>query len=598
MNKIGFLIFCLLLSLFSRAQCPTVTCPSVLTLTNCQYGETVTATSNYSANISSRWIGPGNIPLASSGTSTSVVTLNHIGTYTVEFRDNVSSCVVQDTIHVSSTIGKPTFSLNASSYSMACTSSSVIISGYGTTTNPSGGFVTYTVFLPGVYMAPTSTLSSLNTYSLSNCGVWSFLALDAVSYCTSSFSFVISCSTLNPIPLTVNGSNTVCAGSSVTYTANGSNQIWSNAATGPTMNVIPAANTVYTVSGTDANGCPSTGTTAISVSNTCSDVWPGDANSDGVVDNLDVFELGLANGNTGPSRNPGGNTFVSQFASNWSGSVSTGKNQCHADCNGDGVVNASDNTAITANFLLGHAFKTQEESAINPQLSIASEAIANAGQWNKAQILLGDSINTISQLYGIAFELNYDKTMIENDSVKLVYTNSFLNASGQNIEFQKNEINAAKLYAAYVRGDGLNATGTGKVAEFYFKLKFGIPENSILNLSASNVRKIDNSGTVTSLTAGTSSLLVDANVVGLDHRSELSSAFRLFPNPSSGHFCYKNNCSNKVTYIISDLSGRKMEEGEFVQSGTFDLSSYEAGTYFLKLENGKESCIKKLIVNK
>lgn len=597
MKKIYIYFSLIFFSLEISAQCPIVSCPSVLTLTNCQYGQPITATSNYSANISSRWIGPGNIPLASSGTATSVIDINHVGTYTVEFKDNISNCVVTETINVNDVAGKPTLSLSASSFSMACTSSSVTVYGFGSSTNPPGGAIMYTVFLPGVYVVPNGSLSSISSYTIPNCGAWSFMAQSATSYCASSYSFFVTCSTLSPLPLIISGSNTVCLGSSVSYTASGVNQVWSNAATGSTMNVIPISNVVYTVSGMDINGCPSSGTTAVIVNTGCSDVWPGDANSDGLVDNLDVFEIGLASGNTGPSRNPGGNGFISQFATNWAGTVSTGKNQCHADCNGDGVVNVSDNTAITTNFMLGHAFKVQEETVINPQVNIRSQNVANAGIWNKAEIVLGDSLNSINQVYGIAFELNYDPAIIEIDSLKLIYKNSFLNSSTQNIEFQKGVASSAKLYAASVRTDGLNVSGVGEIADFYFKLKFGVPENSVLNLSISNAKKVDNFGVLTNLSVGSCSLLVDANVTELNGGRELKSGFRLFPNPTSGNFYYRSNSLVAVKYTICDLSGREMVEGEFGQSGMLDLSSFENGTYLLKIEDEKGTCVKKMLVN-
>ena len=45
--------------------------------------------------------------------------------------------------------------------------------------------------------------------------------------------------------------------------------------------------------GGDINGCINSQTVSLTVNNTCADVWPGDANSDGTADNLDVLELGL-----------------------------------------------------------------------------------------------------------------------------------------------------------------------------------------------------------------------------------------------------------------------------------------------------------------
>jgi hypothetical protein len=59
------------------------------------------ATSDYSANITSRWIARGGAPLVSSGTDVSVVNIGAPGTYTVEFRDNVSNCLSTKVLTVS-----------------------------------------------------------------------------------------------------------------------------------------------------------------------------------------------------------------------------------------------------------------------------------------------------------------------------------------------------------------------------------------------------------------------------------------------------------------------------------------------------------------
>jgi len=58
------------------------------------------------------------------------------------------------------------------------------------------------------------------------------------------------------------------------------------------------------------------------ISDTC--VWPGDANSDGVANNFDVLELGIAAGSVGPVR-PGANIFwTGQSGTPWSNTYANG----------------------------------------------------------------------------------------------------------------------------------------------------------------------------------------------------------------------------------------------------------------------------------
>lgn len=595
------------------AQCPVITMTHTLNLGPClpySLGQTVVATSNYSANISSSWIGPvigpNNTPivLASIGTATSIARLNYSGTYTVSFKDNVSNCVVTDTITVTPSGGRPTFGISASSLSL-CTNSPPIMlgivgaQGTGSLGIPNGGPVTCTLLSPN-YTTPYSvavTASWFNTVAI--CGDWTFVAMDVNSGCTSSYDVSIGCSTNVAIPISIAGTNSVCLGSSANFTASGAtNYSWPNSvANTATLNVMPAGNTVLSVLGYDINGCHTSGSHILNVNPNCANVWPGDANSDGLVDNTDVFELGLWNNATGTARSPTSNAFTSQYASTWTGTVSTGKNRCHADCNGDGIINANDNTAISANFSSTHAFKNSETTVSNPDVRLYSDqTLYSAGVWNKVDVLIGDSsANSNQLLYGIAFDIDYDASFIETDSVYIVHTPSFLNAANQNINFGKTIFGNSKLYAATVRVDGNNVSGNGKIAEFYFKLKFNAPTNSILNLSVSTIKTINNSAISNTLSGGNFSLGIDENALGINRNELFKNNVGFYPNPSSNYITFTNATSKKITYTVYDIIGRKILTGEFTDSKNIDISAYASGTYMIKFESDKNSFYKKLV---
>ena len=72
-----------------------------------------------------------------------------------------------------------------------------------------------------------------------------------------------------PLPtIVINGGTTVCAGQSITLTANGASQyIWSTGINAPSLTVSPTGNSSYTVTGTGSNDCSSIKTTSIEVVN-------------------------------------------------------------------------------------------------------------------------------------------------------------------------------------------------------------------------------------------------------------------------------------------------------------------------------------------
>lgn len=409
------------------------------------------------------------------------------------------------------------------------------------------------------------------------------------------------CFSVLPLPnVYVNGRGNLCHGSSFTFTASGANSYtWS---TNPvvntsTYNVLPLSTTIYTITGTGSNGCTRSDTAAVHVTTLCANVWPGDANRDGAVSTLDVLELGLAALNTGAARSSTSNAWSAQYANAWSGTVSTGWNKAHADCNGDGIVNLNDAVAITSNFALTHSFKASDIST-NPDITIVpQQTLAYEGIWNKADIVLGNATNAISQLYGLAFDINYDQSKVQTDSVKINYTASFLNANNTNIDFGKTIFTSGKLYCASVRTDHSDVNGNGKIAEFWYKLKTGLPNNSNITISASNAQKVNTTGNFNTLAVDAGAIVsISNNLTNLADKISLNNLVKFFPNPSNQKINLESNLHGTVHFYLTDVTGREILKGEFVNSKTLDLSNFESGTYIIRFESGQTQINKKLLI--
>ena len=460
-----------------------------------------------------------------------------------------------------------------------------------------GSGFTLTTFGANSYTWNTgsTTATMVVTPTASTC--YSVIGMNA-NGCTN---MAASCITVVPGPaINIAGTQSVCSGTSATFTVTGgTNYLWSNNATTNTLNVIPTvSNNSYSVTSTGSNGCTGSATISVGVYTTCSDVWPGDANSDGIVSSTDVLELGLAANSTGAARNPGGNSYIGQYATNWSGTVSSGKNKCHADCNGDGTVNASDTGAIYNNFNLAHSFKSSGSFSSDPDITIVYPSVyVNPGSWYSADIVLGSSTNPASQVYGITFEVNFDLSMIDNNNVYLVYTPSFFNASNQNIIFRKINLSTGKIYAATVRTDGSNVSGNGKIGELFFKVKSGLTDNTMIDFSITNSTKINKDGVQSALTTGSVSATVNNNLAGLI-TNDLSANTGIFPNPSKGEFKLFSREHGEISYSVIDLTGREVANGSFIKTGDINLSELSNGTYFIRLQNENGIAVKKLMVEK
>ncbi len=634
-----------------NVSCSTASAVTISSSSNGSICSSSSATLSSTGNVTYTWI-PGGINGANVVVSPSANVC-----YTV-LANNFQGCFNMSASYCMSVI--PTYSIAAIGNTAVCLGNSVnlgLSGGPSFITNP-GGIVSptpiltpsvstlYTISCPsGAYPCPSSTVipiivNPIPTISVANGGASSntlcagksatlFALGNVVSYTWSTFAntssiivtpsantcysvagysslgclnMAVYCFSVLPSPsLTINGNNTVCLGSSSTFSVSGANTYtWaSNSSNANTLNVLP--NSTLQVSGnvygTGNNGCSSFTSYSLNALNTCALVWPGDANRDGQVSNLDVLELGLAASSTGAARSSTSNAWAAQFANAWSGTVSTGWNLAHADCNGDGTINSADNTAILSNFSFTHAFKPMHSSA-NPDIHLFS-ANANAyeGQWNKVEIQVGDVGSPLNSLYGLAFELNYDKSLIETDSVKLNYLNSSLSSGNQNINFQKAIFVNGKEYAATVRTDHTNAVVNGSIAEFWFKLKSGLPANSNINLSISGAQKVNATGSLLNLSTDAGvNLTISKNTTGIAGYHQDQNFVQFYPNPSNGELILQSDLTTRIPYSIFDLSGRKVISGEFIGFKKLQLNDLKEGTYLIKFESESGQMLNRLII--
>jgi hypothetical protein len=491
--------------------------------------------------------------------------------------DGKKDIVIENRVFINST---PTLTL--SSVNSICLGNSTIIN------VSNSGISTYSwstgVTTSSISISPTVT----STYSLT---------ATTSGGCMSTAIKTISVSSISPT-VSIIGSNTICINSSSTFTSVGaSTYTWSNGALTTSVVLSPTTTTNYSVVGTNSLGCSSTETLSVIVDNTCQDVWPGDANSDGVADNLDVLELGLHYTQTGAPRGSVSNAWQSYFANNWAGTITNGKNLNHSDCNGDGVISDDDTLAIFNNYGLTHTFKTLQSNTVNPQLSIIpDQAMVSKGMWGTASIYLGDATTPINNINGVAFNVDFDNTLIESNSIWLEYQNSFIDV-GQNLHFRKLDFANGKIFTATTHTASNNVSGFGKIATLHYKIKSSLATDEVLNIGISQANQSDATGLITPLTSGTGTLMAIGASVGI-MENLYSGNVLVSPNPTNGllNISFNSIPQNTKIELYNSIGALVLTEVMSNKNNTINASELSNGIYFLKvIEANKLVAAKKVV---
>ncbi len=468
----------------------------------------------------------------------------------------------------------PSLTITPQTTSALCSGSSLTLTATGANTYTWSGGISN-----GVAFNPTQT----QTYTVN--------ATD-VSGCSG---YAVATVSISPNLSVISSSPNVCIGTSVSITATGADTYsWSTGAITTSVSVSPTTTTVYSVTGSDiSTGCSYTQTVSL-IADSCENVWPGDANSDGITDNLDVLELGLHFNQTGFARAIVSNAWQEFSAASWIGSISNGDNLSHSDCNGDGIINNNDTLAIFNNYGLTHA-KSLETITVSPQITIVpDQAMVVKGNWGSASVYLGDAVNSINNINGVAFTIDFDNTLIEPSNIYIEYQNSFMDAS-QNLYFRKLDFVNGKIYTASTHTINNNVNGFGKIATLHYQILSTLTTDQVLNLGLLQANQSNVLGVITPLTSGSGTLMAVGASVGVS-QINTEKLFTITPNPTNGLLTViSNDVMQSIT--VTNIAGQVLLLEQIAEkTHQLQLQNYADGIYFIKVvyANGM-SVVKKVI---
>ena len=173
-------------------------------------------------------------------------------------------------------------------------------------------------------------------------------------------------------------------------------------------------------------------------------VYPGDANNNGRVDQYDILPIGYAYGQVGPARIETVEDGPQAVAVDWATDFPGGLNYIYADANGNGLVEILDFVAVSQNF--GEEFPPVTElpfltgiAGEDPSIIINDGLNIDpllAGAVVEIPIVLSFPADAVADsINGIAFEIAFDHTHFSTYSFE--FSDEWMTADGNAFTFKR-----------------------------------------------------------------------------------------------------------------------------------------------------------------
>ena len=332
---------------------------------------------------------------------------------------------------------------------------------------------------------------------------------------------------------------------------------------------------------TDANGC--TDTLSVLISDSCDLVWPGDANDDLIVDNLDLLEIGLGNGASGTPRLSPGNGWSGQPSYTWGTLINGISDDKHIDCDGNGIIDLNDTNAVILNYgftrpasrLTGISSTNLLSNNSLLALSIIQDTIPAGGTGN-IQIDLGTPSNPVSDFYGICFTLNFDPNLIDPTSFSMNANGSWTGVQNTNLFcIALTDGISGQLKATVSRYDHLTISGQGLLGQLAFQTRNNYSGTQPIHITLSDVKMIDNLNNASTLQLQNDSAVALNPTLIIQENSLLNTI--IFPNPFTSSINVimekSGNYKLKIIDVYGNLLRQKFFSGKTVQENDLELSS-------------------------
>lgn len=326
-------------------------------------------------------------------------------------------------------------------------------------------------------------------------------------------------------------------------------------------------------------------------------VWPGDTDTDMMVDNNDLLPIGIAYGATGLVRDTASIIWSGYRARDWGQlTPSSAVDFKHIDADGNGTINADDTLAITLNW--GNSYSFRNRGGVRGTIPFFVDVTTPPTQ-QQAQlpIVLGSQSIPANGVYGLAFTLQYDTSLVKPGTVNVSFANSWIGSIGTDmISIQRDFYPDGIVKVAVTRTDGQNMNGFGPIGTLGFTIQDDIMlqrGNYDFRFDLRDVRLINAQETElgTNPTESTLSITTSTQQLALDRIS-------VFPNPATNWLRVEAQNTVIEDVIMLTVAGQTIRTWHpATDQTTLKLEDVTPGLYILSIRTSEGLLHKKVRID-
>ncbi len=444
---------------------------------------------------------------------------------------------------------------------------------------------------------PNDTLNCIS--NITAAGVITITVTDS-SGCSASDQVIITVAP--PVNISISSTAPSCGQCDGIATANAisaASYVWTpGLITTPTLNNFCPGTYIVTV--TNVFGCYDT--MSISFSSTqCDSVWPGDANYDGVANNFDILNLGVNYGTSGPARTAASNAWTGQVCANWANSSPGGINGKHCDCDGNDTVDVADTIPIYLNYGLMHPrmIPLPHQSSLPDLYLDADVDTIGPSQLLHVKIRMGSFAAPVPAIYGVAFTLTFDPSLVDTTTAAFDYSTSVLGTNGVDLlTFEYPFYSAGAIDVAVTRTSHTDIVNVDSIiGVFDVVITDNVSALNLLRVGISNMVAITYSQTPVALNARPDSVVIDPSFIGIKTIA-LENSISVYPSPARDQLRITSAVEIEKAVLMNELGETIISVDVRQKKFSINADKIKNGIYFLQLSTASGVVRKRVCVLK